>query len=184
MKTNRFFLIVFLFIALVSCKDENPVEEDNSSAEVSTFYFIRHSEKDRSDSENLDPELTQDGLGRAMLWAEVLDYEDLDAIYTTDYKRTTMTASPTTVKKNMSVQYYNPSDLDIEAFKAENLGKKVLVVGHSNTTPDFVNRMIGAEKYGSMDDSDNASLFIVQLVGNKATDMRLNIYAPVIDGAL
>jgi len=28
---------------------------------ISTFYFIRHAEKDRSNPENLDPELNQEG---------------------------------------------------------------------------------------------------------------------------
>ncbi|MBT8290569.1 MAG: histidine phosphatase family protein, partial [Muriicola sp.] len=55
-----------------------------------------------------------------------------------------------------------------------NLGNNVLVVGHSNTTPDFVNKMIGEEKYPPMDDSDNGSLFIVQQIGDMTTDIRLN----------
>ena len=95
-----------------------------------------------------------------------------------------MTAAPAAVKKDLSVEYYTPGEVNIESFKAANVGKNVLVVGHSNTTPDFVNKMIGEEKYSTMDDSDNASLFIVQVVGNKTTDVRLNVYSPVIDGAL
>ena len=71
---------------------------------VSTFYFIRHAEKDRTDPNNVDPELNQDGLGRAMRWAEVLDPIPLDAIYSTDFDRTTMTAAPTSVKKDINIQ--------------------------------------------------------------------------------
>ena len=140
---------------------------------VSTFYFIRHAEKDRSNPENVDPELNQRGLGRAMHWAEILNAVSLDAIYTTDYDRTSMTAAPSAVKQDITVQYYSPGEVDIAQFKSDNLGKNVLVVGHSNTTPDFVNKMIGVEKYPSMDDYDNGSLFIVQLVGEKAIDQRL-----------
>ena len=185
MKTAKFLFVVLFIASLMSCNEEEKSNtEDNSNAEISTFYFIRHAEKDRSDSANSDPELTQDGLGRAMLWATVLDYTTLDAIYTTDYKRTSMTAAPAAVKKDLSVEYYTPGEVNIESFKAANVGKNVLVVGHSNTTPDFVNKMIGEEKYSTMDDSDNASLFIVQVVGNKTTDVRLNVYSPVIDGAL
>ncbi|MEX0291381.1 MAG: histidine phosphatase family protein, partial [Flavobacteriaceae bacterium] len=82
--------------------------------------------------------------------------------------------APTAVKQDITVQYYSPGDVNIAQFKADNLGKNVLVVGHSNTTPDFVNKMIGEEKYPPMDDYDNGSLFIVQLVGEQTTDTRLH----------
>lgn len=142
---------------------------------ISTFYFIRHAEKDRTDQENLDPELNQDGLNRAIKWAEVFDAIPLDVIYSTNYERTSMTAAPTSVKKNIDVKYYDPSSMDIEAFKAENEGLNVLVVGHSNTTPDFVNKMLNNQKYDSMDDHDNGSLFIVRVIDGEATDFRLRM---------
>ena len=108
-----------------------------------------------------------------MHWAEILDQVDLDAIYSTDYERTTMTAAPAAVKQDLTVKYYDPSNLDIAQFKNDNLGMNVLVVGHSNTTPALVNQMIGAEKYEPMDDYDNGSLFIVTIVNGKAIDSRL-----------
>ena len=55
-----------------------------------------------------------------------------------------------------------------------NLGNNVLIIGHSNSTPAFVNQLIGQEKYGQMDDYDNGSLFIVQIVGEEVTDTRLH----------
>ena len=175
MKTIKLLVLSFLLTGILSCKEDQKVIQDFSEPVVSTFYFIRHAEKDRSNSENVDPVLNQEGLGRAMQWAEVLDHVNIDAIYTTDYERTSMTATPTAVKKDIIVQFYSPGEINIEQFKADNLGRNVLVVGHSNTTPDFVNKMIGEEKYASMDDTDNASLFIVQIVDNKTTDFQLKI---------
>ena len=102
-----------------------------------------------------------------MHWAEILNDVELDAIYSTDFERTTMTAAPTSVKQEITVQYYDSSNIDIEQFKMDNLGKKVLIVGHSNSTPDFVNKMLGENKYPAMDDYDNGSLFIVQVTGIK-----------------
>ncbi|MBT8315181.1 MAG: histidine phosphatase family protein [Maribacter sp.] len=168
MKVIKTVLIFILVLGNFSCKEDAKVEDT-----ISTFYFIRHAEKDRSDAENSDPELTQDGLGRAMHWAEILDEVAIDAVYTTDYERTQMTAAPTAVKKNLTVQIYDPATIDIDQFKAENLNKKVLVVGHSNTTPDFVNKMLGQEKYGQIDDDQNGSLFIVEIINGIASDMRL-----------
>jgi len=169
MKVLKTLLILIFALGLLGCNEEPKIADT-----VSTFYFIRHAEKDRSDPENIDPELNQKGLGRAMHWAEILNDVAIDAIYSTDYERTQMTAAPTAVKKNITVQYYDPESIDIEQFKADNINKKVLVVGHSNTTPDFVNKMIGKEKYQQIDDLENGSLFIVEIVNGIATDMRLN----------
>lgn len=173
MKAIKLLLFSFLLCSLYNCKEDKPIEVVEEDPVVSTFYFIRHAEKDRTDPENLDPELNQDGLGRAMLWAEILDDVAIDLVYTTDYERTSMTAAPVAVKKDISIQYYSPDEINIEEFKSFNEGKNVLVVGHSDTTPEFVNKMLGEQKYGPMDDFDNGSLFIVRLVGDKATDIHL-----------
>lgn len=173
MKTFLTYISVVLVLGLTACKNEDKLPEENVEQLVSTIYLIRHAEKDRSDENNIDPELTQEGLGRAMHWAEILDDVDLDAIYSTDYERTSQTAAPAAVKQDITVTYYNPADINTEQFKSDNLGNNVLVVGHSNTTPDFVNQLIGSSKYSAMDDTDNGSLFIVQLIGNTVTDMRL-----------
>ena len=174
MKTIRPLLFIFfLTVILAGCKDKAETPLENDDVTVSTFYFIRHAEKDRSNPEEIDPELTQRGLGRAMHWAEILNGVDLNAIYTTDFQRTTMTAAPTAVKQDLTVTYYDPDEIDLELFKSNNLGGNVLVVGHSNSTPAMVNKLLGAEKYEPMDDYDNGSLFIVQMVGDEITDLRL-----------
>ncbi|WP_228235795.1 SixA phosphatase family protein [Allomuricauda sp. M10] len=163
--------IAILIIGSISCKKDTK----NVEPVISTFYFIRHAEKDRTDPENPDPELNQDGLDRAIRWAEVFDAIPMDAIYSTNYERTTMTAAPTSVKQNVDVQYYDPKTLDVEEFKLINEGKNVLVVGHSNTIPDFVNKMIGIEKYEQIDDTDNSNLFIVRIIDGVPTDIRLKM---------
>ena len=97
MKVIKFLLFTCLLISL-SCKDEVVIDTSNDQTSVSTFYLIRHAEKVRSNPDDSDPELNQKGLGRAMHWAEILADVDLDAIYSTDYNRTSMTAAPTSVK--------------------------------------------------------------------------------------
>tara|TARA_R110002051_G_scaffold56046_8_gene103990 strand:- start:39353 stop:39895 length:543 start_codon:yes stop_codon:yes gene_type:complete len=172
MKAIKFVLLILLSIT-ISCKEEQAVDTLTNQTTISTFYLIRHAEKVRSNPEDNDPELNQKGLGRAMHWAEILADVELDAIYSTDYNRTSMTAAPTSVKKNIDVQYYDPSTIDIAQFKADNLDKKVLIVGHSNTTPEFVNKLIGEEKFSSIDDGENGTLFIVQIVNSIPTVNKL-----------
>ncbi len=171
MRITKFLAVLLTVFALgFGCKNDTGEEPI-----ISTFYFIRHAEKDRTDPENADPELNQDGLGRAIRWAEVFDPIDLTAIYSTNYERTTMTAEPTSVKKGIDVRYYDPNIIDIASFKLDNLGGDVLVVGHSNSTPALVNKMIGQEKYESMEDDDNSSLFIVRIINGVPTDICLKM---------
>ncbi len=174
MKTIRLLVLLSLTIGFLGCKeDQKPVEEPVDYG-TSTFYMIRHAEKDRSNPENTDPELSQKGLGRAMHWAEILSEVQIDAIYSTDYQRTSMTAAATSVKKDVDVNYYDPGTIDIDQFKADNLNMNVLVVGHSNTTPEFTNQLIREDKYHALDDNDNGSLFIVQITNGVATSQKLN----------
>ncbi len=169
-------LILFIFlIGLASCENENKAAVEDKEAVISTFYLIRHAEKDRSDSTNLDPELNQKGLDRAIRWAEVFDKVELDAIFSTNYERTTMTAAPTSVKKNIDIQFYDPRSLNIEEFKRKNSGLNVLIVGHSNTTPTFTNQLVGEEMFPQMDDNDNSSLFIVRFIDDQVTSLQLNM---------
>ncbi|MGB5169940.1 SixA phosphatase family protein [Eudoraea sp.] len=173
MKTFKLLFLVTLILSFLSCKNEQRSIE-TPEAVTSTYYFIRHAEKDRTDPGNIDPELNQKGLGRAMHWAEILKDIPLDAIYTTDYERTAMTAAPSAVKQDLNVTYYDPETVDINQFKNNHLGQNVLVVGHSNSTPTFVNKVLGEERYESMSDYDNGSLFIVQITGSDVSSQRLH----------
>ena len=173
----KIFPSLFLGISLLiflGCKDTPKDPDIEVTPVVSTYYLIRHAEKDLSDPENKDPELNQRGLGRAMHWAEIFQDIPLEAIYSTDYARTTMTAARVSVKQDITVTYYDPDMLVIETFKAENLGNNVLIVGHSNTTPEMVNRLIGEDRFFGLDDTDNGSLFIVTIVGSESSVVRLH----------
>ena len=173
MKIIRLYLFSLLAVGVISCNEETKLPDESVETAVTTFYLIRHAEKDLSNADSIDPELTQKGLGRAMHWAEILDDVSLDAIYSTDYERTSQTAAPAAVKQDVIVTYHDPMDLDVQQFIYDNLGGNVLVVGHSNTTPDLVNRLIGENKYRQIDDSEYGHLFIVQIAGDQVTDIHL-----------
>jgi 2,3-bisphosphoglycerate-dependent phosphoglycerate mutase len=131
------------------------------SQEISTYYLIRHAEKERNVDKN--PPLTNIGSLRAESWAEILHDIKFDAVYSTDYKRTKATAKPTALKNNLDLILYHPRNIDIEKFKKETVGKTVLIVGHSNTIPGFVNQLIGEKKYPQIEDDNNGNLYIVEL---------------------
>jgi 2,3-bisphosphoglycerate-dependent phosphoglycerate mutase len=128
---------------------------------ITTYYFIRHAEKVDS-SQN--PDLSEKGLKRAELWNKIFSEISFDEIYSTDYKRTLQTGSPTATTKKIEVKIYNPKTLNIDSFKKETSGKKVLIVGHSNTTPKFVNDIINQNLFSDIEDETFGNLYIVTII--------------------
>ncbi|MFV8281574.1 SixA phosphatase family protein [Christiangramia marina] len=157
--------IVLPFIFLFGISSEDNIQ-NNIVQETTTYYFIRHAEKDRSDKSEKDPNLTAEGLKRAQIWAEVLKDIPLDMVLSTNYKRTLQTGAPIAGRKQLSMENYNAGNGYNDEFRKRTSGKRVLVVGHSNTTPQFVNKILGEDKYADIDDTENGALFIVQILPN------------------
>ena len=157
------FLVLFTSLILGCTNASEKMKTEQETTEVTTFYLIRHAEKDRSQNSNQDPDLTKEGKARAQKWAEVLKDVKFDAVYTTDYKRTRQTAEPLAGQNGLETKIYNANKLYNEEFKKASSGKTIMIVGHSNTTPQFVNAIMGERKYENIDDSENGALFIVQV---------------------
>ena len=157
-------LLVILFCSLSSFAQE-----------VSTYYLVRHAEKDLSDKTNSNPELTDLGHQRALRWSSVFENVTFDAVYSTNYLRTIATAKPTASAKGLEIQFYNPRELYSKDFQQETLGKTVLVVGHSNTTPQFVNAILGIDRYADIQDNNNANLYIVTRIKEETSSVLLKI---------
>ena len=157
-------LLVFLFCSLSSFAQE-----------VSKYYLVRHAEKDRSDKTNTNPELTEQGKQRAAKWSSVFGDVAFDTVYSTNYLRTIATAKPTATAQGLEIQFYNPRELYSKEFQQETIGKSVLVVGHSNTTPQFVNAILGAERYSDIQDDNNANLYIVTRINKETSVVLLKI---------
>lgn len=164
---NKSLLLLFVFVIAFSCKKDKK-EESKSIHETTVYYLIRHAEKDRKNL-GKDPNLTQIGLERANNWAKIFAQIKLDEIYSTDYKRTLQTALPTSLEKKLEIQSYDPDKMYDQYFQGKTKGKIVLIVGHSDTTPAFVNSILGEQKYDQIDDTDNGKLFIVTIVNNKVS---------------
>lgn len=168
------FKVLLPFILLFGISSEANVQNIDVQ-KTTTYYFIRHAEKDRSDQSEKDPDLTAAGLKRAQNWAEVLKDVPLDMVLSTNYKRTLQTAAPVAREKGLSIENYEAGNGFDKQFKKRTAGKTVLVVGHSNTTPQFVNAILGEKKYEDIDDKQNGALFIVQVLPGKILDQVLYI---------
>ncbi len=129
---------------------------------VSTFYFIRHAEK-VDDSKN--PDLSEIGLKRAQQWKSILSEIHFDEIYSTDFKRTMQTATPIATEQNLVIKSYDSKTLSVESFKNENLNKKVLMVGHSNSIPKFINQLILYNLFPDIPDDVFGNLYVITITG-------------------
>lgn len=140
---------------------------------VTQYYFIRHSEKVDT-SEN--PNLSQEGKIRAENWAEIFSEITFDAIYATNFLRTIQTATPVSKAKKLEINLYDPEKNDLKTFKEKTKNKTVLVVGHSNSTPEFVNKIIGENKYEKIGETTFGNLYLVTILKkNKITSQLLKL---------
>ncbi|WP_034924058.1 SixA phosphatase family protein [Gillisia sp. CAL575] len=176
-------LFLILLTLLASCnfqKSESSdkhllkqVEESKLHINNTTYYLIRHAEKDRSDASEKDPKLTETGIKRAEKWAEVLKEVPFDMVYSTNYNRTKSTAQPIAESHKLEIEIYDPNNLYDQEFQKTTKGKTVLIVGHSNTTPAFVNAIMRDEKYKDLPDDENSGLFIVTVSPNQTISTQL-----------
>ena len=134
-----------------------------TDSKVSSFYFIRHAEKDTSNPADRDPDLVMEGVLRAARWSSIFNRIDFDIIYTTDYKRTRNTALPIAEQKKLPLTFYSPNGFDSVDFVKNNFGKTVLIVGHSNTVPAMVNALIGGKQYKQIKEINYTNLYIINI---------------------
>lgn len=130
-------------------------------AEVTCFILVRHAEKEAAGN---DPNLTAEGMARAERLSIILSQLKLDRVYSTDFKRTRQTAIPTADNQGLNISNYGGFDhnevID-DILENDNQGK-ILIVGHSNTTPNFINALTGTLDYPVIDEDTFDDLFIVK----------------------
>ena len=131
--------------------------------DCSTFYLIRHAEKVRTNKSDRDPTLNEKGIIRALNWKDYFIDKEISKIYSTNYKRTLETVKPIQEAIGLTTILYSPSSINYKDFISSNKGEIVLIVGHSNTIPNFVNKLINKEIYTQIDDLNNSNLYIVNL---------------------
>jgi broad specificity phosphatase PhoE len=164
----------YFILLLIGCSTFTSTLQAQDFQESTTYYFIRHAEKVLSKTDR-DPKLQPIGEERAHRWAKVFSNIKLDAIYSTNYKRTLATAQPTAESKGIVISNYHAKEINYKQFKKDTQGKSVLIVGHSNTIPTFVNALIGNDKYPDIAHNNNGNLYIVELINGQIIDKVLYI---------
>lgn len=138
----------------VACRSPTADAGQLADAEAATVvYLVRHAEAvypPPADDPG-DPPLNEAGRRRAERLAEVLGDAGVTRILSTDLQRTRQTAAPLAERLGLEVELYDPSDLAGLAERLRGLGGRLLVSGHSNTTPELV-RLLGGEPGSPIDE--------------------------------
>jgi len=170
MRALYLLIAVFLISMMISCQNskENTFQFDIPAGEnpkKTVYYFVRHAEKDTTDKKDRDPQLTEEGIRRANYLATYFEDKDLNAFYSTDYSRTIQTLIPTIYKFKGEIISYNPSkdSLFTKQFWENTYGKNVIVLGHSNTSPRFVNEILEYNKYDNLDENNYNNFYKVEI---------------------
>lgn len=148
-----------------------------SASDMTQIYVLRHTEKSSYDES--DPDLSEYGVDHAKYWKSVLQHIKFDRIYTTDFKRNIKTAAIISKDSGVKTEIYHPMSFEVLKFINKIKGQKVLIIGHSNTIPDMVNRIIGESKYPPMNHKNYNTLHLVTIDKNGDTASTvLNIKIP------
>jgi 2,3-bisphosphoglycerate-dependent phosphoglycerate mutase len=163
---KKLIFIVALFLVGV---------DSYAQQEITTFILLRHAEKENDGTK--DPDITDEGRQRAIALARLLSEVKVDAIYSTNFKRTQHTLAPLAKSKNLTLLSYEPMKADeIDQMIKKFPGGTIVVCGHSNTTPWIANYLTGKETYKDFNENDYDNILFIDVAekGKKAKVLWLN----------
>lgn len=147
------------------------------SATTTTVVLVRHAEKELVTI--ADPPLTAAGERRAerlaAMFGDVRGTGRIDAIYVTDTRRTQQTAMPLAARLGLRATVMPSGNVGAIASSVlkEHRGGRALIVGHSNTVPEIVQKLSGVTVPPIGDDEyDNVYVVTVPTFG-KSSVLRL-----------
>ncbi len=130
------------------------------------IFLIRHAEKEKDGTR--DPSLTELGKQRAINIGQFLKTKNIEAIYSTKYKRTMQTAQPSADILGLAIKYYDPGKLTEFSEQLKALETNMLIVGHSNTTPQLT-ALLGGNAKGNIPELEFDRIYKLTFDGEKVT---------------
>ena len=138
-------LAAFMLVAVGACATASAADEPVRP----NYYVMRHLQKAAGD----DPGLTEEGQRNAARLADLLADDPPSSIYVSSSRRARETAAVLASRLNLTPRSYDPRDTPalVAAVTAET--GTVLIVGHSNTVPEIVERL-GGTRPADLSESD------------------------------
>jgi 2,3-bisphosphoglycerate-dependent phosphoglycerate mutase len=156
MLSRRLVLALLASATLAACASTSPPEPRK-------IYLVRHAEKAAGDN----PSLTVVGRARAEILASELKNAGLTTIYSTDTRRTRETAAPIARATGLTVLPYDAGNLETFANMLRATPGNILVVGHSNTTPQLVKELGGKPGAPIVEATEYDRLYVLTANGRR-----------------
>jgi broad specificity phosphatase PhoE len=126
-----------LLAALAACATS---ATDPAASAGPSWYVMRHLQK----AEGADPVLSEEGRRNAERLATWFEDDRPTAIYASKTRRAQETAAPLAARLGLAPIVYDPADTPALVARLRSETGTVLVVGHSNTVPEIIERLGGA----------------------------------------
>jgi len=157
---KHLLIALLLSMILASCKQ--------------TYYVVRHAEKEAPQGTetmmNNNPPLSEPGKQRAEALKEELKTKKIGYLFSTNTVRTLSTAEPVKNYFNLVPEIYGPVPDQSFISRLLSLKKNALIVGHSNTVDDIVNKLCGSVKIpNDLPDTAYDNLFVIRKKGKHMT---------------
>ena len=147
----------FLWVLLIPVVLSGCAQDDSFR-----LYLFRHAEKT---TESPDPGLTAPGQQRARKLADFLSQHGIEAIYSSNYRRTRETVLPLGEETGLVIELYDPRDLESLAQRLRTAAQNAAVVGHSNTTPELA-ALVSGLPTEAMEETEYDRLYEITLRKN------------------
>lgn len=173
MKKLRYPILITLTLAVLILIPDGIIAQSITK----TIVLVRHTEKDTSQANNPDPDLSAEGRERAMRLVKAVKKYKPHEIFATAYKRTQQTAEPIAKSRKKQIQTYDASkqaDL-VEKIMASNTDH-YLIVGHSNTIPPLANLLAKKEIFRNLVDAEHGVIWVIRLKKGVLQKVEIFIY--------
>jgi 2,3-bisphosphoglycerate-dependent phosphoglycerate mutase len=152
---KKLLLLLFIIICFV--------ETLSAQSELTTFILVRHAEKGNDGTD--DPDLKPEGVERAKKFATLFTQSNIEAVYSTRFKRTKNTVTPLAQAKGLEVQVYESMKPEsVDELITKHLGKTIVIGGHSNTVPQIANVLLGKNEFQPFADTEYGNILVITLV--------------------
>ena len=133
-----------------------------------TIYVMRHLQK----AEGADPPLSAEGTANARALVDRLAASNVKAIFATPTLRAMQTGQQLAKKLGIAITSYDPRDPDALVKDVAAVPGAVLIVGHSNTVPDLVERL-GGRPAIKMTEQDYGTVYVLHQGSSDVTAIAL-----------
>lgn len=127
-----------------------------------TIYVTRHMQK----LDGADPSLSPEGAAAAEALADFLVDRGISKIFATQTRRAMETAAPLAKLIGVKVTAYDPRNSQQLAIEVAASKGSVLVIGHSNTVHDLVQRFGGKTPPAPLSEQDYGAVFVINPRGD------------------